>query len=263
MRSRSSSPSESAGAAFGPILGFGALALSSHPALRAIWLTTGLGITLLLLLAPATLLILRPAPEPADGPRIMPRGHSQRRSRVRFLLDRARELKPLVRKPCGPGRGGTHSAARGRARTARGGIAPDRGSGRGGRRGSDPARSGRGLGKSAESAQQIGADRVEWVMRSRGRGLGARGRDRARRSGNQREHALESARAAHAGRARVRPTHHRVTRADRAGVVLLGLPSGTLFSSSDGAGDAMRTDSDLMPGATAAAHGSRRLQHHP
>jgi len=49
------------------ILGFGALALSSHPALRAIGLTTGVGITLSLLLAPATLLILRAAPERPAG----------------------------------------------------------------------------------------------------------------------------------------------------------------------------------------------------
>lgn len=50
------------------ILGFGTLALSSHPALRAIGLTTGLGITLSLLLAPVTLLLLRPAPHaPADA----------------------------------------------------------------------------------------------------------------------------------------------------------------------------------------------------
>lgn len=49
------------------ILGFGALALSSHPALRAIGLTTGLGIALSLLLAPATLLILRAGPENAPG----------------------------------------------------------------------------------------------------------------------------------------------------------------------------------------------------
>jgi len=49
------------------ILGFGALAISSHPALRAIGLTTGLGIALSLVLAPATLLILRPAPEPPTG----------------------------------------------------------------------------------------------------------------------------------------------------------------------------------------------------
>ncbi len=49
------------------ILGFGALALSSHPALRAIGLTTGLGITLSLLLAPATLLILRATPENPTG----------------------------------------------------------------------------------------------------------------------------------------------------------------------------------------------------
>ena len=41
------------------ILGFGALALSSHPALRAIGLTTGIGIALSLVLAPVTLLALR------------------------------------------------------------------------------------------------------------------------------------------------------------------------------------------------------------
>lgn len=50
------------------ILGFGTLALSSHPALRAIGLTTGLGIALSLLLAPATLLLLRAAKgPPADA----------------------------------------------------------------------------------------------------------------------------------------------------------------------------------------------------
>ncbi len=41
------------------LLGFGALALSSHPALRAIGLTTGFGIALSLLLAPLSLLALR------------------------------------------------------------------------------------------------------------------------------------------------------------------------------------------------------------
>ncbi len=41
------------------LLGFGALALSSHPALRAIGLTTGAGVALSLVLAPLTLLALR------------------------------------------------------------------------------------------------------------------------------------------------------------------------------------------------------------
>ena len=41
------------------ILGFGTLALSSHPALRAIGLTTGVGIVLSLVLAPLSLLALR------------------------------------------------------------------------------------------------------------------------------------------------------------------------------------------------------------
>jgi predicted exporter len=41
------------------ILGFGTLAISSHPALRAIGLTTGVGIALSLVLAPVTLLALR------------------------------------------------------------------------------------------------------------------------------------------------------------------------------------------------------------
>jgi len=41
------------------LLGFGALAISSHPALRAIGLTTGVGIALSLVLAPLTLLALR------------------------------------------------------------------------------------------------------------------------------------------------------------------------------------------------------------
>lgn len=41
------------------ILGFGTLALSSHPALRAIGLTTGIGIVLSLVLAPLSLLALR------------------------------------------------------------------------------------------------------------------------------------------------------------------------------------------------------------
>jgi predicted exporter len=41
------------------LLGFGALALSSHPALRAIGITTGTGIALSLVLAPVTLLALR------------------------------------------------------------------------------------------------------------------------------------------------------------------------------------------------------------
>ncbi len=41
------------------LLGFGALALSSHPALRAIGVTTGVGIALSLVLAPVTLLALR------------------------------------------------------------------------------------------------------------------------------------------------------------------------------------------------------------
>ncbi len=41
------------------LLGFGALALSSHPALRAIGITTGVGIAPSLLLAPLTLLALR------------------------------------------------------------------------------------------------------------------------------------------------------------------------------------------------------------
>ncbi len=41
------------------LLGFGALALSSHPALRAIGITTGAGVALSLVLAPVTLLALR------------------------------------------------------------------------------------------------------------------------------------------------------------------------------------------------------------
>ena len=41
------------------LLGFGALAVSSHPALRAIGITTGVGIALSLVLAPLTLLALR------------------------------------------------------------------------------------------------------------------------------------------------------------------------------------------------------------
>ncbi len=48
------------------ILGFGFLAISSHPALRAIGLTTGVGIALALVLAPVTLLALRV--QPAEGP---------------------------------------------------------------------------------------------------------------------------------------------------------------------------------------------------
>jgi len=44
------------------ILGFGFLALSSHPALRAIGLTTGVGIAVALVLAPVTLLALRVPP---------------------------------------------------------------------------------------------------------------------------------------------------------------------------------------------------------
>jgi predicted exporter len=44
------------------ILGFGFLALSSHPALRAIGLTTGVGIAVALVLAPVTLLALRVRP---------------------------------------------------------------------------------------------------------------------------------------------------------------------------------------------------------
>jgi predicted exporter len=46
-------------------LTFGALALSSHPALRAIGLTSGLGIALAFLFAPATLLLLRPDAQPS------------------------------------------------------------------------------------------------------------------------------------------------------------------------------------------------------
>jgi predicted exporter len=51
------------------LLTFGTLALSSHPALRAIGLTSGLGIALSFLFAPATLLLMH-ADEaaPADGP---------------------------------------------------------------------------------------------------------------------------------------------------------------------------------------------------
>ena len=50
------------------ILGFGTLALSSHPALRAIGLTTGVGIVLSLALAPLSLLALRAELGPArDG----------------------------------------------------------------------------------------------------------------------------------------------------------------------------------------------------
>jgi predicted exporter len=48
------------------ILGFGTLAISSHPALRAIGLTTGVGIALSLVLAPVTLLALRV--ESTEGP---------------------------------------------------------------------------------------------------------------------------------------------------------------------------------------------------
>ncbi len=47
------------------LCGFGTLALSDHPALRAIGLTTGIGILLSMLLAPLTLLILRADIEPA------------------------------------------------------------------------------------------------------------------------------------------------------------------------------------------------------
>jgi predicted exporter len=46
-------------------LTFGALALSSHPALRAIGLTSGLGIALAFLFAPATLLLLGPDAQPS------------------------------------------------------------------------------------------------------------------------------------------------------------------------------------------------------
>ncbi|MEX2207950.1 MAG: MMPL family transporter [Myxococcota bacterium] len=49
------------------LLGFGALALSSHPALRAIGITTGFGVALSLVLAPLTLLALR-----ADATRAAP-----------------------------------------------------------------------------------------------------------------------------------------------------------------------------------------------
>ena len=48
------------------ILSFGTLALSSHPALRAIGITAGAGVTLSLLLAPISLLLLRIAPPAAS-----------------------------------------------------------------------------------------------------------------------------------------------------------------------------------------------------
>jgi predicted exporter len=47
------------------ILSFGTLALSSHPALRAIGITAGVGVALALVLAPLSLLLLRVAPERA------------------------------------------------------------------------------------------------------------------------------------------------------------------------------------------------------
>jgi predicted exporter len=47
------------------ILGFGALAISSHPALRAIGITAGAGVTLALILAPLSLLLLRVEPTPS------------------------------------------------------------------------------------------------------------------------------------------------------------------------------------------------------
>jgi predicted exporter len=49
------------------VLTFGALALSSHPALRAIGLTAGLGVGLAFLLAPATLVLLRADEERGAG----------------------------------------------------------------------------------------------------------------------------------------------------------------------------------------------------
>jgi predicted exporter len=52
-------------------LTFGALALSSHPALRAIGLTSGLGIALAFVFAPATLLLLR-AEAPGSGAEAQP-----------------------------------------------------------------------------------------------------------------------------------------------------------------------------------------------
>jgi predicted exporter len=48
------------------VLSFGTLAISSQPPLRAIGLTTGIGISLALVLAPVSLLLLRVGPkEPA------------------------------------------------------------------------------------------------------------------------------------------------------------------------------------------------------
>ncbi len=49
------------------LLSFGALAISSQPPLRAIGLTTGIGITLALVLAPVALLLLRPPREAAGA----------------------------------------------------------------------------------------------------------------------------------------------------------------------------------------------------
>jgi predicted exporter len=49
------------------ILSFGTLALSSHPALRAIGITTGAGVALALVLAPLSLLLLRATREPEGG----------------------------------------------------------------------------------------------------------------------------------------------------------------------------------------------------
>ena len=47
------------------VLSFGALAISGQPPLRAIGLTTGIGITLALVLAPVSLLVLRVGPKQA------------------------------------------------------------------------------------------------------------------------------------------------------------------------------------------------------
>jgi predicted exporter len=47
------------------VLSFGTLAISSQPPLRAIGLTTGIGILLALLLAPVSLLLLRLEPKAA------------------------------------------------------------------------------------------------------------------------------------------------------------------------------------------------------
>jgi predicted exporter len=49
------------------ILSFGALAISSHPALRAIGIAAGAGIALALVLAPASLLLVRSIPEESSG----------------------------------------------------------------------------------------------------------------------------------------------------------------------------------------------------